>query len=179
VQQTRERTGQLSRLTGVRRQVIALSVALALTGVAAVGVASTASASTASAASHLTQQSQAWHRDALALLNGYLATYGSTLSPKERAHVTTLISNADAAMTRLDTAVKAISAATTTTAHRAAVAKALARFDAAKAAADAGVAYATPLLSSRMNVFEMLGAKRDSSRLMGELSALGSAIRKA
>ena len=169
----------LRRLSRMRRQFVALFVTLALTGAAAVGVASNASASTVATTSHLAQQSQAWHRDALALLNGYLATYGSTLSPTESARVATLIKNADSAMTRLDSAVKAISTAPTSKAHRAAVTLALARFDAAKAAADAGVAEATPLLSSRMNVFEMLGAKRDSSRIMGELNALGSAIRAA
>ena len=175
----RERKGHAGRLIGMRRHVVALSVTLALTGAAVVGLASTTSASTVSSASPLAQQSQAWHRDAMSLLNGYMNTYGSTLSVKERAHITTLISNADAAMTRLDTAVKAISAATTTAAHRAAVAKALARFDAAKAAADAGVAEATPLLSARMNLFEKVNAKRDADRILGQLDALGSAIRSA
>jgi len=161
----------------MRRHVVALMATLALTGAAVFGVASTTSASTVSSASPLAQQSQAWHRDAISLLKGYMNTYGSTLSAKERAHITTLISNADAAMTRLDTAVNAIRAATTTAAHRAAVAKALARFDAAKAAADAGVAEATPLLSARMNLFEKLNAKRDADRILGQLDALGSAIR--
>jgi len=175
----REPRWYAKRLTTMRRGLVSLMVTLALTSAAVLGVASTASASTVASASPLAQQSQAWHRDAMALLNGYMDTYGSTLSAKERAHITTLISNADAAMTRLDTAVKAISAATTTAAHRPAVAKALARFDAAKAAADAGVAEATPLLTSRMNVFEMLDAKQDASRMMNQLNALGAAIRTA
>jgi hypothetical protein len=163
----------------MRRHVVALSVTLALTGAAVVGVASTTSASTVSSASPLAQQSQAWHRDAMSLLNGYMNTYGSTLSATERARVKVLIRNADSAMTRLDIAVKAIGTAPTSKARRTAVAVALSRFDAAKAAANAGVAEATPLLSSRMNLFEMLGAKRDSSRLMNQLNALGAAIRTA
>jgi len=105
--------------------------------------------------------------------------YGSTLTATERARVKVLISNADSAMTQLDFAVKAIDAAPTTKTHRAAVAEALTRFDAAKAAADAGVAEATPLLSARMNVFEMLSAKRDASRIMTQLTSLGASIRAA
>ena len=161
----------------MRRHVVALSVTLALTGAAVVGVASTTSASTVSSASPLAQQSQAWHRDAMSLLNGYMNTYGSTLSATERARVKVLIRNADSAMTRLDIAVKAIGTAPTSKARRTAVAVALSRFDAAKAAANAGVAEATPLLSARMNLFEKLNAKRDADRILGQLDALGSAIR--
>jgi hypothetical protein len=163
----------------MRRGLVSLVVTLALTGAVFVGVTSTASASTAASASPLAQQSQAWHRDALALLNGYLSTYGSTLTATERARVKVLISNADSAITKLDSAVKAIDAATTSKARRTAVVVALSRFDAAKAAADAGMAEATPLLSARMNVFEMLSAKRDASRMMADLDELGAAIRKA
>jgi len=154
-------------------------VTIALTGAAVVGVASTASASTVASASPLAQQSQAWHREAMALLNGYMNTYGSTLSATERARVKVLVRNADSAMTRLDIAVKAIGTAPTSKARRTAVAVALSRFDAAKAAADSGVAEATPLLASRMYVFELLSAKRDSARMMAELDELGTAIRKA
>ena len=115
----------------------------------------------------------------MALLNGYMNTYGSTLSATERARVKVLVRNADSAMTRLDIAVKAIGTAPTSKARRTAVAVALSRFDAAKAAADSGVAEATPLLASRMYVFELLSAKRDSARMMAELDELGTAIRKA
>jgi len=175
----REPRWHAKRLTTMRRGLVSLMVTFALTGAAVVGVASTASASTVASASPLAQQSQAWHRDAMALLNGYMDTYGSTLSASERARVKVLIRNADSAMTRLDTAVKAIGAAPTSKARRTAVAVALSRFDAAKAAADAGVAEATPLLSSRMNLFEMLDAKQDASRIMAELDELGTAIRQA
>jgi len=168
-----------TRQSDMRRGLVSLVVTLALTGAAFVGVTSTASASTAASASPLAQQSQAWHRDALALLNGYLSMYGSTLTATERARVKVLISNADSAMTQLDFAVKAIDAAPTSKARRAAVAIAISRFDAAKAAADAGVAEATPLLSTRMNLFEKLNAKRDAGRILGQLDALGSAIRSA
>jgi hypothetical protein len=105
--------------------------------------------------------------------------YGSTLTATERARVKVLISNADSAMTQLDFAVKAIDAAPTSKARRAAVAIAISRFDAAKAAADAGVAEATPLLSTRMNLFEKLNAKRDASLIMTQLTSLGASIRAA
>jgi hypothetical protein len=154
-------------------------VTLALTGAGVVEVAATASAVTVSSTSALARQSQAIHRDALDLLHGYMTKYGGTLSVTERVRVTSLIRNADAALTRLDTAVRAIGAASTPKAHRAAVATALACFADAKSAANRGVAEATPLLASRMNVFEMLGAKRDSDRMMAELDELGTAIRKA
>ena len=169
----------LRRLSLMRRCLVALMVTLALTGAGVVEVAATASATNVAATSPLAQKSQGWHRDAMALLNGYIEKYGSTLSTSERARVSVLIGKANTAMTRLDTAVQAIATAPTAKAHRAAVATALARVDAAKAAADSGVAEATPLLASRMNMFEMLSAKRDSARMMAELDELGTAIRKA
>ena len=155
-------------------------VSAALLGVVlALGGLTLFAAGPASAAPSVAQQSQALHSDVMNVLNGYVRTYSPELSTGDRSRVRALVAKADLALGRLDSAIKEIPRARSEAAHRAAVATALARQVDAKGAATNGMAEVTPLLTAHMNVFELLGAKRDADRLMARLDELGSAIRTA
>jgi hypothetical protein len=162
------------RRTEMRRMSAALLGAVLVCG----GI-SVIEAGAAHAAPSVVQQAQTLHSDVVNLLSGYVRTYSPDLSAKDRAKVNALVAKADLALSRLDAAIKAIPQAKSASAHRAAVAAALARQTEAKAAATNGMSEVTPLLTAHMNVFELLGAKRDADRLMGQLDDLGSAIRAA
>lgn len=150
-----------------------------VTALLLVGGISLSSVQPASAASSVVQQSTSLHGDVMTMLNGYLQAYGSELSAADRSRVSSMMDRAELSLARLDVAVRAIPAARTSKARRAAITAALARQAEAKAAATSGMTEVTPLLSSHMNVFELLSAKRDADRLMGRLDDLGSAIRAA
>lgn len=164
----------------MRRMSAALvGAVLTLGGVALVHAGLASAAPSAPSVPSVVQQSQALHSDVMNLLNGYVRTYSPDLSASDRSRVNELVTNANRSLGRLEAAVTAISQAKTASAHRAAVATALARYSEAKSAATSGIAQVTPLLTARMNVFELLSAKRDADRLMTRLDELGSALRTA
>lgn len=138
-----------------------------------------ADAGIANAATSVVEKSASLHGAVMTTITGYLQAYGSDLSPGDRTRVTALMDRAELSLTRLDSAVRAIPSARTVKAHRAAVAAALARQAEARSAASSGMSEVTPLLTSRMSLVELLRAKRDADRLMGQLDDLALAIRSS